>query len=86
VATIPLEGEKIRDVVDGLYRKYIDVEMEAEFKRGKYNGTRSLDTKRFRAVGVRDEDENYHLYITNLPHEESPPGRFGDDRSMSVGC
>jgi len=72
--TIPLEGEKIHDVVDDLYRKYIDVEVEAEFKRGKYNGTRSLDTKRFRVVGVRDEDaDDYHLYITNLPREEFFP-------------
>ena len=72
--TIPLEGEKIHDVVDDLYRQYIDVEVEAEFKRGKYNGTRSLDTKQFRVVGVRDEDtDDYHLYITNLPREEFLP-------------
>ena len=45
-----------------------------EFKRGLYNGTRSLDTKRFRVVGVRNEDaDDYHLYITNLPREEFLP-------------
>ena len=55
-------------------RKYIDVEVEAEFKRGQYEGTRSLDTKRFRVVGVRDEDaDDYLLYITNLPREEFLP-------------
>ncbi len=71
---IPLEGEQIHDVVDDLYREYIDVEVEAEFKRGPYEGTRSLDTKRFRVVGVRNEDANdYHLYITNLPREEFLP-------------
>jgi len=71
---IPLEGEKIHDVVDDLYREYIDVEVEAEFKRGKYNGTCSLDTKQFRVVGVRDEDaDDHHLYITNLPREEFLP-------------
>jgi IS4 transposase len=43
---IPLEGNQIHDVVDDLSRKYIDVEVEAEFKRGQYEGTRSLDTKR----------------------------------------
>jgi len=71
---IRLEGKQIHDVVDDLYRTYIDVEVEAEFKRGPYNGTRSLDTKRFRVVGVRNEDaDDYHLYITNLPREEFLP-------------
>jgi putative transposase len=71
---IPLEGKQIHDVVDDLSRKYIDVEVEAEFKRGQYERTRSLDTKRFRVVGVRDEDaDDYHLYITNLPRDEFLP-------------
>ena len=71
---IPLEGSQIHDVVDDLHREYIDVEVEAEFKRGPYEGTRSLDTKRFRVVGVRNKDaDDYHLYITNLPREEFFP-------------
>ena len=75
---IPLEGEQIQDVVADLSRQYIDVEVEAEFKRGQYEGTRSLDTKRFRVVGVRDEDaDDYHLYITNLPREEFLPADLG---------
>jgi putative transposase len=70
----PLEGKQIHDVVEELQRQYIDVEVEAEFKRGRYNGTRSLDTKRFRVVGVRDSAaDDYHLYITNLPREEFLP-------------
>ena len=70
----PLVGEQIQDVVGDLQRQYIDVEVEAEFKRGQYEGTRSLDTKRFRVVGVRDEDaDDYHLYITNLSREEFLP-------------
>jgi len=70
----PLVGEQIHDVVEDLHRQYIDVEVEAEFKRGQYEGTRSLDTKRFRVVGVRDEDaDDYHLYITNLPRTEFLP-------------
>ncbi len=60
--------------MDDLHREYIDVEAEAEFKRGPYEGTRSLDTKRFRVVGVRTDDaDDYHLYITNLPREEFLP-------------
>ncbi|GAB7120917.1 IS4 family transposase [Natrinema sp. JCM 9743] len=71
---IPLEGEKIHDVVDDLYRQYIDVEVEAEFQRREYAGTQSWDTKTFRVVGVRNEDaDDYHLYITNLPREEFLP-------------
>ncbi|SNR67762.1 Transposase DDE domain-containing protein [Halorubrum ezzemoulense] len=67
---IPLEGKQLRAVLDDLDRKYIDVEVEVEFKRGPYNGTQSLDTKRFRVVGVRDEDaDDYHLYMTNLARE-----------------
>jgi len=40
----PLVGEQTQDVVDDLHRRYIDVEVEAQFKRGQYEGTRSLDT------------------------------------------
>jgi putative transposase len=71
---IPLEGEKIQDVVDDLYRQHIDVEIEAEFQRRPYAGTQSWDTKTFRVVGVRNEDaDEHHLYITNLPREEFSP-------------
>ena len=71
---VPLEGKQIHDVVGDLSRKYIDIEVEAQFKRGQYEGTRSLDTKRFRVVGVGDEDaDDSHLYITNLPREEFLP-------------
>ena len=70
----PPGSKQIHDVVDDLHREYIDVEVEAEFKRGPYDGTRSLDTKRFRVVGVRNEDaDDYYLYITNLPREEFLP-------------
>ncbi|WP_141212128.1 transposase, partial [Halorubrum ezzemoulense] len=71
---IPLEGKQLRSVLNDLDRKYIDVEVEVEFKRGPYNGTQSLDTKRFRVVGVRDEDaDDYHLYMTNLVRKEFFP-------------
>jgi IS4 transposase len=52
----------------------MDVEVEVGFKRGLYDGTRSLDTKRFRVVGVRNEDiDDYHLYVTNLTKKEFSP-------------
>src|SRR6056297_2313859 len=76
---IPLEGKQLRAVLNDLDRKYIDVEVEVEFKRGPYNGTQSLDTKRFRVVGVRNEDDDdYHLYITNLPREEFLPSDLAE--------
>ena len=71
---IPLEGEQIQDVVDNLYRQYIDVEIEAEFQRRPYVGTQSWDTKTFSVVGVRNEDaDKHHLDITKLPREEFYP-------------
>jgi IS4 transposase len=71
---IPLEGKRIQDVVNDLHRQYIDVEVEVTFQRREYAGTQSWDTKRFRVVGVRDEDaDDYHLYITNLPRSEFLP-------------
>ena len=61
-------------MVGDLSRTYIDVEVEAEFKCGLYEGTRPLDTKRFRVVDVRNEDDDdYRYYITNLPREEFLP-------------
>lgn len=75
---IPLEGKQVFDVVDDLYPQYIDVEVEVEFRRGPYAGTRSWDAKQFRVFGVRDEDaEDYPLYITNLPREEFLPENIG---------
>ena len=60
--------------MEDLHRTYIDVEIEAEFKRGLYEGTRSLDTKQFRVVGVLIADaDDYHMYITNLSREELLP-------------
>jgi IS4 transposase len=68
---ISLENEQVQDTLDKLHRDVIDVEGEVEFKRRVYNGTRSRAVETFRVVGVwNDDDEHYHLYITNLPAEE----------------
>jgi putative transposase len=65
---IPLEGKQIQVVAEDLHREIIDVEVNAEFKRRVYEETQPLDTKRFRVVGIFDEDaDDYHFYITNLP-------------------
>jgi len=44
---IRLEGEQIHDVVGDFSRKYIDVEFEAQFERGQYEETNSLELDRF---------------------------------------
>jgi putative transposase len=76
---ILLNGKQFRFVLDDLDRKCIDVEVEAEFKREPYNGTRSLDMKRFRVVGVRNEDaDDYHLYMTNLSRKEFFPADLAE--------
>ena len=54
-----------------------------EFKRRQYRGTRSRYTKRFRVVGVRNEDaDDSHLSITNLPRKEFLP----EDIATLYGC
>lgn len=72
---IPLEGKHVFDVLGDLCRKHIDVEVEVRFQRRAYNETRSWDSKRFRVVGVRDEDadDGYRLYMTNLPGGKFSP-------------
>jgi putative transposase len=67
----------MHDMVDDLTRRYMDVKLEAEFKRVQYVGTRSLDTKRFRVASVLVADDDYYLYITNLPREEFLPADQG---------
>jgi IS4 transposase len=68
---ISLEGEQVQDILDDLHRDVIDVDGEVGFKRRVYNGTRSRAVETFRVVGVwNDEEERYHLYITNLPVED----------------
>jgi len=69
---IPLVGEQVFDVVDRLQRKEIDVTVEVSVERRPYDGNQSVTPKRFRVVGVRDEDadDGYRLYITNLLSDE----------------
>jgi IS4 transposase len=72
---IPLVGKHVFEVVGDLCRKEIDVEVEVAVKRRPYRGTQSITPKRFRVVGVRDEDadDGYRLYITNLPSKKFSP-------------
>jgi IS4 transposase len=66
--SITLEGTSLKDVLDDLQRQEIDVLVELEFDRKR--GSSVSATRQFRLVGLLNEDDNeYHLYFTNLPRE-----------------
>jgi len=63
-----LVGQHLQDVLGSLRRPVIDFEVEVQFSRRAYGGSRSRDKARFRLVGVRNfETGRYHLYLTNIP-------------------
>ena len=67
--SITLEGKSLQAVLDDLQRQEIDALVELEFDR-KRGSSRSA-TNEFRLVGLLDEeDDEYHLYFTNLPRAE----------------
>lgn len=68
--SIALVGEKLRDIVEGLKREVLDVQVEVVFRRRAYAGHRATAKRRFRLVGVKDtETGQYHFYVTNIPTE-----------------
>jgi len=67
---VPVEGEPLQNVLSRLKRQIIDVDVEVDFKKRHYRGKRSKAARRFRLVGVFNEEEKrYHLYITNIGPE-----------------
>ena len=65
-----LVGRTLQDVLVGLRRDLLDVEVEVRAKARRYNGKRSSTTERFRLVAVRDtEERKYHCYLTSIPVE-----------------
>lgn len=70
-ASVPVEGERLRDVLPRLQRKVLDVEAEVTFRRRKYAGKTSGDAETFRVVALLDkENGKYHTYITNLTTDQ----------------
>jgi len=68
--SIDIVGKRLSEVLPKLKRQIIDVEVEVEFKRRKYNGKQKGDAKRFRLVATYNEEaEKYHVYITNISVE-----------------
>ena len=63
-------GKTLQDVLVGLRRDLLDVEVEVRAKARRYNGKRSSTVERFRLVAVRDtEERKYHCYLTSIPVE-----------------
>jgi len=69
--SITLEGKSLQAVLDDLQRQEIDALVELEFDRKR--GSSTTVAKEFRLVGLlNEEDDEYHLYFTNLPRDEYP--------------
>ena len=65
--SVPLVGERLRDVIERLQREVLDVEVEVVFRHRVYAGSRSGARRRLRLVGVQDpRTGRYHLYVTNI--------------------
>ncbi len=65
-----LLGQTLQDVLYGLRRDVLDVEVEVRAKARRYNGKRTSTAERFRLVAVRDTKERkYHCYLTSIPVE-----------------
>jgi IS4 transposase len=66
--TIDVVGKRLSEVLPKLKRQVVDVKVEVEFKRRKYNRKQRKDAKRFRLVAIYSvEDQKYHASITNIP-------------------
>ncbi len=65
--SINVVGKRLSEVSPRLKRRIIDVDVEIEFKRNKYKGKQRKDNKRFRLVGIFNEEEKrHHFYLTNI--------------------
>jgi putative transposase len=75
---VELVGQRLRDVIGGLDREVLDIEVEVEFPRRTYAGKSRHARQRLRIVGLRDVAAGeYHLYITNLPVDRLPAEDVG---------
>lgn len=69
--SVPVIGQKLRQVVGRLRREILDVTVEVAFPRRSYGGRTHHDTQRLRVIGIRDvRTGQYHLYVTNVPPDK----------------
>lgn len=78
--SIDLAGKKLDEVLDRLYRQTIDVTVELDVQLRKYRGDCNWVRRRFRMVGVRDEEatNGYRLYFTNVDPDQLDPEEIGE--------
>lgn len=68
---VPVEGEKLQDVLPRFQRKVIDLEVRVRFQPRVYRGERHTREQTLRLIGVwNDEEGKYHLYFTNLAPDQ----------------
>lgn len=69
--SVPVEGERLRDVLPRLQREVLDVDVEISFRRRAYANKKRGDEQTFRVVAImNDETGEYHTYMTNLTSEQ----------------
>jgi len=74
--SVPVVGERLKDVVNRLRREQLDIQVEVAFQHRAYAGTRSGAHRKLRLVGVKDpQTGRYHLYVTNIPAERLSAGQ-----------
>ncbi len=61
-----LVGEKLKDILDSLKRKQLDIEVEVGCVKRRGKGKTYRSQRRFRVVGQRDQNNQWRLYITNV--------------------
>lgn len=67
----PLVGQTLQNVIKGLKRQLLDVEVEVCFQRRAYKGCRRCVKRRFRVIGCYNNlTQQYHLYITNISPQQ----------------
>lgn len=61
-------NRKLQEVLAGIQRTVLDVDVEVSFKSRTYKGRRGTKCRAFRLVAVRNEESGgYHGYLTNVP-------------------
>jgi IS4 transposase len=67
VGSADFVGERLQDVLSGLRRDALDVDVEVVCTARSYKGIQSKTRATFRVVAIRDtETGDYHCYITSL--------------------
>jgi putative transposase len=70
---ITVIGERLQSVLDAIQRTVLDVQVALDVRRRAYRNSRHTTKVFFRAVGVRDDRGDYHVYLTNIPPHALEP-------------